>query len=125
MTQRTTTQRHTERKRTHHFTLLVTLHIVPNCTTYRKQQKWIRRNAPMLTAPVRETALVETTANVASQKTRLNPLEDAIIHTARYILLCAFLFLEKSHDHISHFFISCLVYLMWLWKGLCLQQTWY
>lgn len=37
----------------------------------------------MLTAPVRETALVETTANVASQKTRLNPLEDVIIPTAR------------------------------------------
>ena len=38
--------------------------------------------------------------------------------------LCTFIS-WKITDHISHFFISCLVYLMWLWKGLCLQQTWY
>ena len=37
----------------------------------------------MLIAPAREIALVEITANAANQKTRLNPLEDAIIPTAR------------------------------------------
>ena len=63
----------------------------------------------MLTAPVRETALVETTANVASQKTRLNPLEDVIIPTAREILLCVLLILAKSliiSDTIA-FLASC------------------